>query len=261
MLPAVAEPVALQSKNPATDDLSWSDAFFEGDPSVVAVFDYDLEKLYEQKIAGIVGPMVGALVSVGMFSLFLSMVTAWPYVWIILLLLGAAGCAIPVLRENYKGRYPYSSFTAEGPHTAVTRDAVRYVQPATENRAAFALEVPFGEIVSIKIEQLPADPKLVVVCLNLASTDDGLEYIKSGYFRFGKQPGTSSVQLRLVALREPVRFKKLVMEMKGEPLFSKMNDLALRIQAIADGDASNPELNQVLTEVAAELRVLLLNSV
>jgi hypothetical protein len=144
-------------------------------------------------------------------------------------------------------------------HIAVTRTGLRHVQtrPNPCDHPAFALDIPFEDIVSIK--RLPGG-----VLLTLASTEDGVEYITSGDCYFQRMGVPPQLYLALVFLKEPVIFMKLLKAMKEEKsaaVATKSSilgaELLCRVEKIVDGGGSHdhllvsdPSVEQSLHELA-----------
>lgn len=244
----VAEPVVADF---TAEGLSWTDDFFQGDTDIVAAFDYDLQQLKDMKIAEITGPLwgLGSTASIGGFvwSIGVGMPVFVPIGCALLFIAGLASTA-PTKR------YLEKRVDKVWAHTAVTRTGVRHVQPSNPNQPGFALEIPFEDVLSIKIETLPSNFS-VAVRLTLASTDDGLEYITSGYCNFGK---TQEIKLCLIGLKEPVRFKKLIMTMKenvAPSSSSRASSLLSAAEAFLDGNHSDQAVKQAfLRELVIKMR-------
>ena len=151
----------------------------------------------------------------------------------------------------------YANVCNSWAHTAVTRTGLRHVQPSNPNRPGFALDIPFEDIVSIQIMQRHK-PDWISVRLTLASTDDGLEYITSGYCKFQKlmELMPPQIVLDLSLLKEPVRVKKALMAMKKSvPPGSKGAEMLCHVETLLDTDhLSDPDVKQSLRELVVEMR-------
>jgi len=230
----------------------WTDDFFQEHTDIVAVFDYDLDQLKEIKVNETVGPWVVFLTTAAIVGFVWSIYLGLP-VFVPLacaLLFGAAFAIEKPMKRNLEKTLSCKV----GVHTAVTRTGVRHVKPSLPNRPGFALDIPFEDILSVKIEQLHGF-KAIAVRLTLASTDDGLEYITSGYCKFEKSQRSPEIKLSLIGLKEPVRFKKLIMATKDEPSSGRASRLLSRVEAFVDGNHDADEASkQALSELLMELR-------
>jgi hypothetical protein len=150
-------------------------------------------------------------------------------------------------------------------HTAVTQTGLRHIQtlPTPGNvfpAGAFALDIPFENIVSIKRTATPRN-----VLLTLASTNDGVEFISSGDCYFQSVWGTpSQVSLALTNLKEPVLFMKVLQAMKDKSSVatksfcsSKATEWLWRLDTILDNGSSDPlsdpNIKQSLRELVVEM--------
>jgi len=230
----------------------WTDDFFQEHTDIVAVFDYDPDQLKEIKMTETVAPCVWFLFTATMFGFMCSISLGLPvFVPLACVLLFSAGCASVKPMISHLEKTVSDEVCVR--HTAVTRTGVRHVKQSLPNQPG-VVDIPFEDILSIKIEQLHGF-KATAVRLTLASTDDGLEYITSGYCKFEKSQRSPEIKLSLIGLKEPVRFKKLIMATKDEPSSGRASRLLSRVEAFVDGNHDADEASkQALSELLMELR-------
>jgi hypothetical protein len=256
-----AEPVAVlaaavssSSSNPTImGEMTWTDNYFNEDErhdDIVAVFDYNIKVLKEEKIKKWFNPwwpLVASAVYVFCFLLSLPIP--------ILLTIGLSLlCSSTMLVRKWFFWNSCCSSVVVWPHTAVTRTGVRHILPSSPEQQGYALDIPFEDIVSIEVQPLPT---LCLVRLTLDSTDHGMEYVSSGYCQLTN--GVGQTQLVLTGLLEPVRFKKLVVAMKDKSSSSSMPSsqgaqLLSRVEACLNDISSNVETKDVLSKLVAEMR-------
>jgi len=253
--PVVAHAVDMLSEVCVEQGLTWTDDFFQRDADIVAVFDYDLEQIKQMKFDDMIAPFFGFGLMASFGGFVWSLMAGMP-VWVTLgfaLIFIVLFASLGAMKRHFEETVGMASAWPQQ-HTAITRTGLRYVQPSAPSQQGFALEIPFQDILEIKIAQHP-NTTGVVVWLTLASTDDGLEYVTSGFHAF--QHHGAHVYLRLLGLKEPVRFKKVTMKMKDKlsPPLNGGAKLLSRVEAILDSDhSSDPDVRRALTELVVEMR-------
>jgi len=204
----------FSDEDEAGDQLSWTDDYFTGAANIVAVFDHDPTALYEHYISG----KHEAVCNFWTFFWFLLLCVPVSVVCLSLLpgaVAGFLGTLLAMLavggiafaRSLLKAKYP--SFSGES-HTAVKQTGIRHV--LADPKAQYEVHIPFDEIVSIHASCENAVAKIEI---EMAS-NDGSEYVIHGIPVFEKtySGGSWLSKLVLIGLKEPFRFKKLVMQMK-----------------------------------------------
>jgi hypothetical protein len=259
--------VSLLRPNEATSiaqGLTWTDDFFEvaehnnSSSDIVAVFDYDQEKL--KKINEDDFVWIRCCVTVLFLVAFcwsLLAVESQLFIYLtvcVFLLIAMCGWISNVEKTTVVHNWM---------HTAVTRTGLRHVQTRpSPDHLAFALDIPFEDIVSIKrTQQTPGG-----VLLTLASTDDGVEYITSGDCYFQRSGLPPQLYLALFCLKEPVIFMKLLKAMKEEKSAAATKSssskrlgaelLCRAVERILDGSdhLPDPSVEHTLRELVVEMR-------
>jgi hypothetical protein len=251
--------------------LTWTDQFFAQQDDIVAVFDYDPKIMEEimasEKFGG--AKILSTLSFMG--AMFLCALTEAPIVVYVLCVGLLIFACVGICRAEE------TMVVDSWAHTAVTQTGMRHVQTRRTDKdwgltgaaaaAAFALDIPFEDIISITRMGIFAPHS---VLLTLASTDgDGLKFITSGDYYFQKERASpSQVSLVLTNLKEPVLLMKVLRAMKDKKSVvprksssSKAADLLYRVETVLDNGSSDhhfsgPNVEQSLRELVVELREL-----
>lgn len=194
-------PPVYQKCIPEARNLFWNDDFFEDDDGVIAVFDFDYEKMtqFQTKIraatqfsilcitgahAGIVAGIYGAIVVLGLYILSLS------------------PC---FLRQQV-------TWEAESNHICITRDGIRFVNDKRKScwgigicdKGKSSKTVPFDKITDCDIIEPAGNAYL---CFQRILYTVNVDTASSG-------GGGHRHELIIEGLKEPHRFKALVWAMK-----------------------------------------------
>jgi len=193
-LPLYTE-VAAAEGEVAPQANTWEDAFFDGDDSVLAVFDFDYPNIIKFRTQ---------LKAVEML---------FPPN-----LIAASLCCYPCfLRQNVR-------WSAEAQHVALTHDGIRFVVDkhptlcglACSDKGRVSKTVPYDKLTDCDVEE-PAGNACICCVKNILTTIN-VDTASSGGPATPDQP-SGSHELSLVGLKRPLDFKKAVWAMKrGEPL-------------------------------------------
>lgn len=170
---------------PESSDISWDDAFFDGDSEVIAAFDFDYATMEDY------------YVSTG-WAYFLSTLLYPP-----IFALGVVGLVPCFLQKNV-------TWNVRAQHVAITRDGIRFVKDQRKtccgcsctDAGKSSKTVPFDKITDCDIEE-PAGATCICIKNVLATVN--VDTASSG----GPQK-----ELRIQGLKDPHGFKKLVWAMK-----------------------------------------------
>jgi|Transcript_24723 hypothetical protein len=214
---------------PEAQGLQWEDRFFDGEEGLVAVFDFEYEKIasFQEKVA--------------MASMLFPPV----------LIFGSLACYPCCFRQQIQWN-TYSQ------HVAVTQDGIKYVQDKRKTACGFdctdagktSKTVPFDKITDCDVTEpagatcLCVDNVLPVVNVDTASSGG-----TSG-------EGGPLHELSLVGLKQPLELKKLVWAMKrahtqGQPVHPNAPAAAIMNRA-----GSNEDTNSILRDIRSELKEL-----
>jgi hypothetical protein len=219
------------SNLPEAQHLTWEDNFFDEEPDVVAVFDFDYEA------------MENFNTSVGWASLGCTIIYTPLFV---LSMIGLAPC---YLRRNTR-------WNAQAQHVAITRDGIRFVRDKRQccwgmqctDQGKSSKTVPFDMITDCDIAE-PAGN--TCICVPNILTKVNIDTASSG--AEGKK------ELKLVGLKDAHSFKRLVWAMKRSQQGAMMSSTSQPPSAFAmagrhpqqDGDENVASL---LREIRDELR-------
>lgn len=195
--------VEYQQILPETNGVFWNDDFFD-DEDVIAVFDFDYDKMIEFNLPSemikqllLVGG-VSAYFAIFFFEIFPPLVLIPP----ILYLLSLTPC---LLSRQVR-------WQAEAHHVAITQDGIRFVQDRQKagwgwsicDRGKHSKTVPFDKITDCDIIE-PAGNQFLIIprilfTINVDTASSGTEKHKH--------------ELEITGLKDPYGFKKLVWAMK-----------------------------------------------
>eukprot|EP00978_Attheya_sp_CCMP212_P004513 scaffold9821_cov47-Attheya_sp.AAC.7 len=219
---------------PEAQELQWEDRFFDGEEGLVAVFDFDYEKIASFQE------------SVAMASMLFPPI----------LIFGSLGCYPCFFRQQIHWN-TYSQ------HIAVTRDGIKYVQEKRKTSCGLdctdagktSKTVPFDKITDCDVTEpagatcLCVDNVLAVVNVDTASGA-----------RTGGEGGPLH-ELTLVGLKQPLELKKLVWAMKrahaqGQPVQSSAPAVSSPAAAVMNRGGSDEDTNSILRDIRSELKEL-----
>jgi len=210
---------------PEARDLTWEDDFFEDEDDVIAVFDFDYDKMEE------------FYTSLGWVSLAATLL--YPPVFGLALV-----CLTPCfLRSNVQ-------WFSRAKHVAITPDGIRYVE--NRRRSCWGMDccdqgknsktVPYDKITDCDIIEPAGNQCLCCIPRVLYSVN--VDTASSNQTQH---------ELQIAGLKEPHRFKKLVWAMKRSYGSSRTNQ-AHNVSGVgADGNV-NIEMLSILREIRDELR-------
>jgi hypothetical protein len=264
-----AVPVDIHSvnENPGAnpvESLTWSDTFFDDqdglDTKPLAVFDYDLEQVRLLKAGKNSSAWAAAFSMFGMIGIFWIM--AWG-IWIAIpLIVVGLVCIFVSLDRHYRRITPLEDLQ----HTAVMPTGLRHVQLPCDGQSGYTIHIPFADIKNIIVKPSVENARCAVVSLCLASEDAGMEYITNGFYVFASHTCKGKVHagLALIGLKEPVRFKRLLLAMrdranqKPTDLTDRTESLLSRIEGILDNSSNNvPHFSrECWNDLVTELRDL-----
>mmetsp|Transcript_35256 Transcript_35256/g.71414 ORF Transcript_35256/g.71414 Transcript_35256/m.71414 type:complete len:318 (-) Transcript_35256:1387-2340(-) len=173
---------------PEAQNRVWDDTFFDGEDNgeVIAVFDFDYATIedFNTKVG------FASLAAFGLYPPLLG--------------LALLGCAPCFLRRNVE-------WSARSKHVALTRDGIRFVRDRRPTCWGLSMcdagrsskTVPYDQITDCDVEEPAGNTCLCIA--NVLSTVN-IDTASSG--------GQAGKELKIVGLKDPVGFKKLVWAMK-----------------------------------------------
>lgn len=210
---------------PEAQGVYWNDDFFDDEDGVIAVFDFDYDKmrLFNTQVQAI-----GQLFAVAGFATYLGVFLGImaPMIVVALYIASLAPCLLTLQVQ----------WDAESNHLAITRDGIRFVQDKRKSCWGFSMcdkgkhskTVPFDMITDCDIiepagNQYLCFPRILFV-VNVDTASSGAE--------------SNRHELRITGLKEPHKFKAFVWSMKrardgpigyqAPPAFTQQVEMASR---------------------------------
>ena len=233
-----------------TLDLSWNDDFFEGEEDdIVAVFDFDYAQMidFRTKVAAVNQACVAAM-CVGYGT-----AAAFPFGGVFALGVYALSLAPCMFQRQIR-------WDAEAQHICVTRDGIRYVTDRHKTCWGMAMcevgkrskTVPFDKITDCDIRE-PVGATSCCITNVLFTVYMHVDTASSG----GE---AKKIELQIVGLKEPHKFKQLVWAMKRASLGSAANGSlyqapgALEMTQRGGGGGDPKVVEGLLEDIREELR-------
>ena len=254
------------------DELTWTDDYFCDRNDVVAVFDYDHELLHRHYVTNFIVTPILIFNFLGMFASIIVMMANADEIdgnWFRYGLHGMVGLILLMILvccgDCCSGLWSRLIKPRPVPHTAITNNGVRHVQPASSGHGRYnTIQIPFAAITNVTVAVTDGG-SMTATAIGTASCD-GAEYVVSGFPQFEKKwdgnACSETACIKMLGMSEPFRFKQLLLEMmkKSNTSPAAANatcsiELMSRIDTALDGsvdDSSAPEL--LLRELRDELR-------